>query len=360
MPPTYEYDPDAWSPVVAGAAAGGVAAVAASLLSLPLRSPDEIVANSLTVSVTALIIGVVSGFLWRRLRAGCNARRNYWVAIVLGFLAAMTAIALADLFLLSNLFLYALPIAAVTFLTVGLLTPVLATLTSSQWWAAIPVGIGIAAGIGLFGLGNVASGELGLEDLTTTTAPSPNTSAPNTSAPDSSAPGGTISVPEDLAASYVATQGVATYEVPENLRGLDTVTVGRTETLAGTVVPGGTFEFTIDLTTFATDQDLRDRRVASLFAPDPIATFIGDSFPLPDTVTVGEVLPLQVTGAMTITGVTRDLIWSLEVEVRNDGIAVTGETDIVLSEFGVEPPQAPGITVEDSAHIEVLFLAVPA
>lgn len=361
MSSTYEHDPNAWSPLVAGLAAGGTAGIAASLLSLPLRSPDEIVANSLTVAITALIIGMVSGLLWRRLRAMPNAQRTYRIAIGLGFLAAMTAVAITDQVLLSNLFLYALPLAGVIFLTVGLLTPVLATVTVSPWIAAIPVVLAIAAGIGFFGRGNVASGELGLEDLsTTTTSTNATTStAGETTTITASPVGATLTIPDDLAPSYTATQGVATYEVPENLRGLDTVAVGRSETLTGTIVPGGEFEFTLDLTTFVSDQERRDGRVASLFSDDPIAAFSGSSFDLPATVEVDQVVPLEVNGQMTLNGFTRDLTWSIEVQVRGDGIAVTGEADIVLTDFSVEPPQVPGVVVEDAAHLEVLFLAVP-
>lgn len=362
MSSSYEYDPAAWSPIVAGLAAGAVGGIAGSLLALPLRSPDEVVANSLSIVIAALVIGLVSGMLWRRLRASATARRSFWMAIGLGFAAALTAIAVTDWFVFSNLIPYAAPVALVIFLSVGLLTPVFATVTVSPWIAAIPVVLALVAGVGLFGRGNVASGELGLEDLaTTTTIATTSTTAGDGGTTSTTAVSGNLLVPDDLAAAYTATQGVATYTVPENLRGLDTQAVGRTEAVTGTVAPGGPFEFTVDLTTFESDSSRRDGRVREIFRADPLAVFAAPAFDLPAEVTVGEVIPLAITGDLTINGVTREVTWTVEAQVREDGIAVTGETDITLTEFGITPPSVGGsIVVEDAARLEVLFLAVPA
>ncbi len=49
MAEDYIYDPRTLSPTVAGIAAGSVGAVAATLISLPVDSPNDTVANPLTV-----------------------------------------------------------------------------------------------------------------------------------------------------------------------------------------------------------------------------------------------------------------------------------------------------------------------
>lgn len=149
----YEYNPDAWNPILAGVVAGAIGAIAASLLSLPLTSPNDTIGNALTITVVALVIGVFSGLLWRRLRAGRSAQRDYWIAIGLGAVAALTALAITDFFVLEDTFQYAVPVAVVIFLTVGLLTPPLAAVVIPRWVAALPLLIAIGIALGVFAAG---------------------------------------------------------------------------------------------------------------------------------------------------------------------------------------------------------------
>jgi hypothetical protein len=283
----------------------------------------------------------------------------------------MLAVTIVDQTLLSNLIAYAAPIAAIIFITLGFLTPVLARVTAPVWIAAIPVLIALAFGIGFFGRGNVASGELTLDDLdtvtTTTSAPtttvgddgeSPTTTAATTTT-EAAELGGTISIPEDLAPAYRIVAGLATYSVEEQLQGLATVGVGETSTIAGNLTPGGAFAFDIDLQSFESDQSRRDSRVAEWFAEFPIGTFSGAEFPLPESAEVGEVVPLEVTGDMTINGITEPSTWSVEARIEPDGsVSVTGETFIVLSTFEIPVLTGGFVEMEDGATIEVVFSAV--
>ena len=68
----------------AGLTAGAVAAIAAVLASLPLRSPSDTLLNSASVALAALMAGVLSGLLWLALRR--TSRPTLW------FLAAWSAI----------------------------------------------------------------------------------------------------------------------------------------------------------------------------------------------------------------------------------------------------------------------------
>ncbi|VAW03206.1 hypothetical protein MNBD_ACTINO01-777, partial [hydrothermal vent metagenome] len=58
---SYTYDPNTWHPMLAGAVAGSIAGIMAGLISLLLASPNEIVANSLTVVATSIVLGLVAG-----------------------------------------------------------------------------------------------------------------------------------------------------------------------------------------------------------------------------------------------------------------------------------------------------------
>jgi polyisoprenoid-binding protein YceI len=274
----------------------------------------------------------------------------------------MLAVTIVDQTTLSNLVPYAAPLAAIIFVTLGFLTPLLSGVTSSMWLAAIPVAIAVVLGIGLFGRGNVASGELGLDDLprdtsTTTTAGTPGSTQATTTTATLE---GAIAIPEDLAPSYAVATGLATYSVEETLRGLATVAVGTTESISGSIVPVGPFTFTIDLQSFVSDQSQRDGRVRGWFAEHPEGTFAGDSFSLPDEATVGEVVAFDITGDMTINEITEPVTWSIEARVEPDAtLTITGEAFIVLSDFDVPVFTGGFVEMEDGATLEVVFSARP-
>lgn len=149
----YTYDPDTWPPILAGLVAGAIAAIDAAIIGWILTtttydSPDEY-ANSLTVVVIALALGLISGTLWRRLRASSNARTVFAWTMAGGFLATIAAVLLADQTVLASLAPYAVPLVAIVFITLGFFTPMLTRVRSPQWIAAIPLLIAIALGFGL-------------------------------------------------------------------------------------------------------------------------------------------------------------------------------------------------------------------
>ncbi|HSJ70369.1 MAG TPA: YceI family protein [Acidimicrobiia bacterium] len=377
MTDSYTYDPDAWHPVVAGLVAGAIAAIVAGILSAILRSPDEVVANSLTVALTSLALGVVAGALWRRIRLADNARRLFGWTMAGGWLVSMLAVTIVDQTVLSNLVAYAAPIAAIIFITLAFLIPILSTVTAPLWIVVVAVLAALALGIGLFGRGNVASGELSLDDLdtvTTTTVPStsvttttldgePADTSTSTTTETTTVPpiSGTLAIPEDLAASYTIVTGLATYSVEERLQGLSTQGVGTTDQISGTVSPTGPYTFTIDLQSFTSDQSRRDSRVVGWFAEFPEGTFSGESFALPDAAEVGEIVTFDIDGDMTVNGITEPVTWAIEARLEADGsISVAGETFIVLSEFDVPVVTEGFVEMEDGATIEVVFSAVPS
>jgi hypothetical protein len=329
----------------------------AGLLSLILRSPDEIVANSVTVVLVSIVLGLVSGGLWRRLRATANAERTFAWSMVAAFFVVAAMIALADLFALSNLAKYAGPLAVIIFITLGFFIPMLSQVTAPVWVAAIPIVIAIALGIGLFGRGNVASGELSLDDLDTSSSQTAE-SAPGDEAEESLS--GSVALPSDLSASYVVASGTATYSVEETLRGLSAQGVGSTEAVTGEAAPEGAFTFDIDLQSFTSDQGRRDSKVREWFDEFPIGTFSSDSFDLPNSAVVGEVLLLTVPGTMTVNSIDQPSEWVVEARLESNGdLSLQGETDIVLSDFDIPVIAIPFVTMSDAARIEVLLTLTP-
>ncbi|MDE2778863.1 MAG: hypothetical protein OXI91_04195 [Chloroflexota bacterium] len=148
----------------AGLTAGAVAAVAAVLVSLPLRSPSDTLLNSASVALAALMSGAVSGLLWLALRR--TGRPALW------FLAAWSAIFLPAsafvLFLgqsqLDGFISFALPLALIVYLVTGLLTLVIHRFVPGlRWWHGVAaVGVAAALGFGLVTQSDQESGRLEL------------------------------------------------------------------------------------------------------------------------------------------------------------------------------------------------------
>ena len=110
------------------------------------------------MAVGALLIGLASGLLWRRLPATKNGLATFRLALLGGFVTALVGIAIVDQVALSSLIPYAVPIAGMIFVTVAFLTPLFASMVISPWLAIIPALFALGLGVALFGRGNVESG----------------------------------------------------------------------------------------------------------------------------------------------------------------------------------------------------------
>lgn len=154
MTDQYTYDPNTWPPSLAGIVAGAIGAIVAALIGWMLTGgivdrPSDYT-NSLTVVIASLVLGWISGLLWQRLRAGDNAVKAFSWTVAGGFLVTLSAVLIVDQTVLSSLAPYAIPLAAVIFITLAFFTPVLARVTAPLWSAAIPILLAFAIGIGLF------------------------------------------------------------------------------------------------------------------------------------------------------------------------------------------------------------------
>jgi polyisoprenoid-binding protein YceI len=165
----------------------------------------------------------------------------------------------------------------------------------------------------------------------------------------------------------------ARYRVGEQLANVDLPgdAVGRTTAITGALVlePDGRIvkeesKFVIDLRTLQSDAQMRDRyiqRNTLETAQYPHAEFVPTGFrglptPLP---TSGEV-SLQVTGDLTVRGVTKPVTWAVTLRPAATVYSGTATTTFAFTEFQMTKPRvARVLSVNDSIRLEYDFRLVP-
>ncbi|MFD2757803.1 YceI family protein [Gulosibacter faecalis] len=165
---------------------------------------------------------------------------------------------------------------------------------------------------------------------------------------------------DDVAGEWTVDSGYAGYRVDEVLQGEDVTVVGRTEevsgsfTIDGTTLSAGTIE--VDVTSIATDNSNRD----DYFANDameastyPTASFeLAEAAELPDDVTSGETVSVEVTGTLTMHGVSQEVTATLEVVVSGDTAQIVGTVPLTFADYDVEAPSLGFVEVEADGQLE--------
>ena len=149
------------APMRSALMAGALAAVAAALVSLPLRSPHDGLLNAGSVTTGTLVLALAGGYLWRALARRANAPLLFAAAMGAGFLA-WTALAFAAETQLTRMVSFTVPLAAIAFGGVALLTPLLGPIASRRWAALAALIAAVAVGAALAGVGDAESGRLEL------------------------------------------------------------------------------------------------------------------------------------------------------------------------------------------------------
>ncbi|WP_127794874.1 YceI family protein [Agromyces sp. LHK192] len=182
-----------------------------------------------------------------------------------------------------------------------------------------------------------------------------------TAAPTAEASDGASTDASDLTGTWVVSDGsFAGYRVDEVLNGTDVTVVGRTEQVDGTLevqelsLTGA--EFTVDVASIATDSGNRDdyfRDNAMRVDEHPTATFVLTDAVVADAQPVaGEVQTIEVTGALTLAGVTNPVTFELEAVLEGDGGQVAGSIPITFADYGVEAPNLGFVSVEPEGFVE--------
>ncbi len=165
----------------------------------------------------------------------------------------------------------------------------------------------------------------------------------------------------------------ARYRVREQLAGLDfpNDAVGATAGVTGGIVIDGNgavvaeeSSFLVDLTTLRSDKERRDGYVQRRLLETeqyPTAELIptelrGIPWPLPSSGAVS----FELTGDLTVRGVTRSTTWQVHAEATEGGFVGEAVTKFTFDDFDLTKPQvAVVLSVEDQIQLELQFRLVP-
>jgi len=183
------------------------------------------------------------------------------------------------------------------------------------------------------------------------------------------------SLPAGTMAWVLASDGnQASYRVREQLanRSFPTDAVGTTTNVTGKLALGGDGQpisgaslFTVDLTNLRSDSGGRDRYVRqNTLQTDqfPSAVFTPKAVQgLPSTFPASGKVTFQVSGDLTIHGVTKPATWDVSAQVNGRELSGAATTTFSFSEFGMQAPRAfVVLSVEDKIQLEYDFHLVPA
>ncbi|WP_421083264.1 YceI family protein [Rothia nasimurium] len=199
-------------------------------------------------------------------------------------------------------------------------------------------------------------------------APSITMSAPATQEASTSATAENTQSP--LAGTWQVSEGSqAGYRVDEVLNGENITVTGRTSDVTGTITvseAGSTLEsasFTVDVTTIATDSERRDnyfRQNTVKADQNPTATLnITQPVEL-GTPAAGEAITVDVTGELTLAGVTQTVTFPVQVAGDGNQLQIAASVPLTFADYGIEAPSLGFVSVEETGAIEVQLTAVPA
>lgn len=165
------------------------------------------------------------------------------------------------------------------------------------------------------------------------------------------------------------------FEIDEILNGNPFRVVGVTTEVAGEVLidfdePAASQLGTIviNVRTLATDSGFRDRAIrgpilGSSRDENEFATFEPTGIEgLPDSVTMGDQVPLLITGTFSLSGESRPVTFDTAVTVvSTDRVEVTGTATVLRSDFGLTIPDIPSVSdVADEILLVIELVAVAA
>ncbi len=172
-----------------------------------------------------------------------------------------------------------------------------------------------------------------------------------------------------LAYTVDGEQSTASYTVMEELASIGAnEVVGTTNAIIGSVLfdedgtPLACSNFAVDMRTMETDESRRDNflRDNTLESDTfPYATFVVASVDgIDGPIVEGEVTTIQLTGDLTIHGVTKTVTWDAEVTREADTLTGTASYTFLIEDFDMEKPiVGPVVGIDDEVTLSIDIVA---
>lgn len=180
-------------------------------------------------------------------------------------------------------------------------------------------------------------------------------------------------VSEPVLFSIVSEESSASFTLEEDLRGQRTTVVGRTGEVGGNVMvhlanprESSIGAILINARTLETDNSFRNRALRSQIlqsARDEYEFIVFEARELSnfsaESVAVGETITLDITGDLTVTGVTRSVTFSAEATLESETqIRGSATVNLLHGDFGLVIPDVPSVAnVTDDVELKLEFVA---
>lgn len=173
--------------------------------------------------------------------------------------------------------------------------------------------------------------------------------------------------------NIVADESLASFTLEEDLRGIRTTVIGSTNEVGGSIMvdlanPANSTIGTIliNARTLETDNSFRNRALRSqilksardefefiVFEPRALGNFSADS------AAAGETINFDITGDLTVVGVTREATFSAEVTLDSETqISGSASVNLLYADFGLVIPDVPSVAnVTDDVDLQIDFVA---
>ena len=174
-----------------------------------------------------------------------------------------------------------------------------------------------------------------------------------------------VVAPEDIdieGAWTLTGDSVAGYRVVEDFVGgiSDFEAVGRTSEITGDLTIDGTTvsvaSFSVDVASITSGDSMRDNQFRGpIMNADeyPTAEFaITSPIDLGTEPASGEAITVEATGALTLRGATVDVVFPLDASLVGDEVQVAGAIDVLFSDYGIDNPSNPFVSVRDEGVVE--------
>jgi polyisoprenoid-binding protein YceI len=170
----------------------------------------------------------------------------------------------------------------------------------------------------------------------------------------------TLQISDGTTASYRVQEQLAGINFPSEAVGASNVVTGMLYFNTDGSIDSSKSKLEFDLRTLKSDQEMRDGYVQRRTLETdkfPMAVFVpktvqGLTFPLPGRGQAG----FQMTGDLTVHGVTAPVTWSGITTFNRDTVAGRTKTSITFSQFGMMKPALDRLlSVDDKIELEVAF-----